>query len=192
VSKLILASASPRREELLMMLGLNFTTVPSKIEEESYHEAQPPEELVQELARKKVEEVAGLVEDTVIIGADTVLIFNGRILGKPRDQEEACETLTELQGKRHTVFTGIAVYGTINDKLLLDYNRTEVYLRKMDEFEISAYVKTGEPLDKAGAYGIQGIGGVFVEKIEGSYYNVVGLPIDKLVLMLKEFGFNIF
>jgi septum formation protein len=191
MSKLILASASPRREELLTMLGLNFTTVPSKVDEEEFT-GLLPEQLVQKLAREKVEEVAALVEDTIVIGADTVVVFDGKVLGKPEDQQDAIRMLTELQGRKHSVYTGIAVYGTNSNKLLIDYDRTDVFFRKMDEAEIKGYVKTDEPMDKAGAYGIQGIGGIFVERIDGSYFTVMGLPIHKLMLMLKEFDITIF
>ena len=185
MSKIILASNSPRREELLKQLGLSFTIVPSKIDEESYADLEP-EVMVQELAGAKAQEVAELVEETVVIGADTIVLAEQHILGKPRDQEDAFQMLWQLQGKKHRVLTGLAVYDTKSGRLLVDYDRTEVYLRKMEEREITAYIGTGEPMDKAGAYAIQGLGGIFVERLVGSYYTVVGLPIHKLVLMLKE------
>jgi len=187
--KLVLASSSPRREELLKRLGLNFTIVPSKINEDI--EGLAPDLLVQELARAKAEEVAELVEDTVIIAADTVVVNNNGIIGKPEDKNEAREMLKCLQGKCHTVFSGIAVLSTEEGRSLVDVDRTEVFLRQMDEQEINEYVDTGEPLDKAGSYGIQGFGGIFVEKINGSYFTVMGLPIHKLALMLKKFNINI-
>ncbi len=191
MSKLILASASPRREELLKMLGFNFTIVPSKVEEANY-DGLFPCKLVQKLAQAKAEEVAALVEDTIVIGADTVVVYDGQTLGKPEDPNDAARMLTELQGSTHSVYTGLAVYDTNTQKMLLDYDRTDVFIREMDETEIKGYIKTGEPMDKAGAYGIQGVGGVFVERIDGSYFTVMGLPIHKLVLMLKEFNMVIF
>ncbi len=190
MSKIILASNSPRREELLKQLGLSFTIVPSKIDEESYADLEP-EVMVQELAGAKAQEVAELVEETVVIGADTIVLVEQHILGKPRDQEEAFQMLWQLQGKKHRVLTGLAVYDTKSGRLLVDYDQTEVYLRKMEEREITAYIGTGEPMDKAGAYAIQGLGGIFVEGLVGSYYTVVGLPIHKLVLMLKEFQIKV-
>ncbi len=190
MSKIILASNSPRREELLKQLGLSFTIVPSKIDEESYADLEP-EVMVQELAGAKAQEVAELVEETVVIGADTIVLAEQHILGKPRDQEEAFQMLWQLQGKKHRVLTGLAVYDTKSGRLLVDYDQTEVYLRKMEKREITAYIGTGEPMDKAGAYAIQGLGGIFVEGLVGSYYTVVGLPIHKLVLMLKEFQIKV-
>lgn len=191
MSKLILASKSPRRQELLKMLGFDFTTVPCKIDEERYFDLKPVK-MVQKLARLKAEEVAGLVEDTVVIGSDTVVVMDGIMLGKPESIEEATAMLKKLQDRQHSVLTGIAVYDTTSKRVLVDYDRTDVYMRPMTEEEIDGYVKTGEPMDKAGAYGIQGIGGIFVEKINGSYYTVMGLPIHKLVLMLKEFSIGVF
>lgn len=190
MSKIILASNSPRREKLLKQLGLSFTIVPSKIDEKSYADLEP-EVMVQELAGAKAQEVAELVEETVVIGADTIVLAGQHILGKPRDQEEAFQMLWRLQGKKHRVLTGLAVYDTKSGRLLVDYDRAEVYLRKMEEREITAYIGTGEPMDKAGAYAIQGLGGIFVEGLVGSYYTVVGLPIHKLVLMLKEFQIKV-
>ncbi|MDI3547795.1 MAG: nucleoside triphosphate pyrophosphatase [Halanaerobiales bacterium] len=189
-AKLILASASPRREELLKRLGLKFTIVPSKIDEDKFSNL-PPVEMVQELARAKAEEVAELVEDTVVIGADTVVVFEDKIMGKPLNKSDAERMLSQLQGKRHSVLTGLAVYETRSNKVLVDYDRTDVYMRPLDNQEITGYINTGEPLDKAGAYGIQGFGGIFVERINGSYFTVMGLPIHKLALMLKEFSINI-
>ncbi|MFW5992119.1 MAG: Maf family protein [Halanaerobiaceae bacterium] len=191
MTKIVLASRSPRRQELMKMLGFDFTTVPGKIDEEKYFHLKPAE-LVQKLARAKVEEVAGLVEDTVIIGADTVVVMDNRILGKPENLEDAKEILGKLQDRHHSVLTGLAVYDTVSEKERVDYDRTDVYMREMTEEEIDGYVKTGEPMDKAGAYGIQGIGGIFVEKINGSFFTVMGLPIHKLILMLKEFSIDLF
>ncbi len=190
VTKLVLASSSPRREELLKRLDLNFTIVPSKINENELS-GLSPEILVQEIARAKAEEVAELVEDTVIIAADTVVVKDEKIIGKPKDKDDARKMLEYLQGKTHKVYSGIAVLSTTSGKTLVDVDYTDVYIRSMDEREINEYIATGEPLDKAGSYGIQGFGGIFIEKINGSYFTVMGLPIHKLALMLKKFNINI-
>ncbi len=190
VSKLVLASSSPRREELLNQLDLDFTIVPSKINEKQFTSLSPVKRVVA-LARAKAEEVAELVEDTIIIAADTVVVHNNKLLGKPVDRENAREMLEELQGEKHTVLTGLAVLSTENDVSSLKHDQTEVYMRSLNEKEITAYVDTGEPMDKAGSYGIQGLGGIFIEKINGSYFNVVGLPIHKLAVMLKKFSINV-
>lgn len=190
-SNLILASGSPRREELLKRLGLNFTTVPSKINEKKFNKLNPVD-MVCELAIAKAEEVAQLVEDTVVIGADTIVVYKEGVLGKPTDKEDAKNMLKKLQGKKHSVLTGIAVLETDTGKVLVDYDKTDVYMRSLEPAEINGYVNTGEPMDKAGAYGIQGLGGVFIERINGSYFTVMGLPLHKLVIMLKEFSINIF
>ncbi|MTI58732.1 MAG: septum formation inhibitor Maf [Firmicutes bacterium] len=187
MSKIILASASPRRGELLNRLGFDFTIVPSKIDEDRF-QGLAPAEMVEKLAANKARKVAVLVEDTVVIAADTVVVLNDEVLGKPADEKEACAMLNKLQGEKHAVYTGIALYRTDDDKLLLDYDRTDVYMSSMTEQEILSYVKTGEPMDKAGSYGIQGLGSIFIERIDGSYFTVMGLPVHKLALMLKEFG----
>jgi len=190
VAKLVLASSSPRREELLKRLGLNFTIVPSKINEDKF-KSIAPELMVQKLAQKKAEEVAALVEDTIIIAADTIVVKNKEIIGKPENKNDAKKMLQKLQGEKHTVYSGITVLSTETNNLLVDVDSTEVYLRSMNKQEINNYINTGEPFDKAGSYAIQGLGGIFVEKINGSYFNVMGLPIHKLAIMLKEFGINI-
>lgn len=190
MSRIVLASASPRREELIKRLGLDFTVFPSKIDESQFDNLEP-EEMVQELARAKAEEVAELVEDTIVIGADTVVVYNGEVLGKPEDERQAISMLKVLQGRKHKVFSGLAVVETDSRRTLIDFDETDVYMRSLEREEIEGYVKTGEPMDKAGSYGIQGIGGTLVERIDGSYYTVMGLPIHKLALMLKEFSIKI-
>lgn len=190
VSKLVLASSSPRREELLNRLGLNFTIVPSKIDENQFT-SLPPGERVVELARAKAEEVVELVEDTIVIAADTAVVYNNKLLGKPADRKNAREMLRELQGDKHTVLTGLAVISTLDGDSFLKCDRAEVYMRRLDEEEITSYVNTGEPLDKAGSYGIQGLGGILIEKINGSYFTVVGLPLHKLAVILKKFSINV-
>ncbi|MFP4017084.1 MAG: Maf family protein [Halanaerobiales bacterium] len=191
MTKLVLASASPRRQELMKMLGFNFTIVPSKIKEDEYIDLEPIE-MVKELARAKAEEVAELVEDTLVIGSDTIVVLDDIVLGKPSDHDEAVSILKKLRSQKHSVLTAIAICDTVSGKVLVDYEETDVFMGPISDEEILEYVKTGEPMDKAGAYGIQGIGGIFVEKINGSYFTVMGLPIHKLVQMLKEFGVSVF
>lgn len=191
MAKLVLASASPRRQGLMEMLGFNFTIVPSNINEEEYKDLNPID-MVKDLARAKAEEIAGLVEDTVVIGSDTIVVLDDKILGKPSDQSEAMAILKKLQNRKHSVLTGIAVWDTVSGKVLVDYDKTDVFMGSIKDEDILEYVKTDEPMDKAGAYGIQGIGGIFVEKIEGSYFTVMGLPIHKLVKMLKGFDISVF
>ncbi|MFP4661332.1 MAG: Maf family protein [Halanaerobiales bacterium] len=191
MAKLVLASASPRRQELMKMLGFNFTIVPSKINEEEFIDMEPVE-MVKELARAKAEEVADLVEDTLVIGSDTIVVLDDLVLGKPSDQEEAVSILKKLRNRKHSVMTAIAIYDTVSGKVSVDYEETDVFMGPISDEDIMEYVKTGEPMDKAGAYGIQGIGGIFVEKINGSYFTVMGLPIHKLVQMLKEFEVSVF
>ena len=201
--KIILASASPRRRELLAQIDVEFEVRVSD-KEEIYHSCKP-EEIVKELALMKAENVAAdLAEETraagegngelrnvVVIGADTVVVLDGQILGKPKDEEDAADMLSRLQGRAHEVYTGTAI---------LDYDeegrpsvvnqavRTEVHVHAMEEAEIRRYIATGEPMDKAGAYGIQGRFAAFIDRIEGDYYNVVGLPVSSMYQELKKAG----
>ncbi|MGI6151257.1 MAG: Maf family protein [Christensenellales bacterium] len=184
---LVLASASPRRRELLSMLGLPFTCVVSGADEDAPPCA--PEELVQELARAKAFAALPLIkEPSIIVGADTIVLLDGEILGKPKDEEDARAMLRRLQGRTHIVLTGLCVLNSENGKYHLDYERTEVTFAAMTEEEISDYVSTGEPMDKAGAYGIQGRCAVHISGSLGCYFNVVGLPLHKLATMLKSFA----
>jgi len=189
-AKLVLASSSPRREEILNQLKLNFTIVPSKINEESYNH-QTAEELVQKLSVDKAKSVAELVEDALIIAADTVVVCDDKIIGKPADQEEAKEQLQFLQGREHRVITGLAVYSSDTGESYVAYSSTDVKMLEIGTERIEKYISTGEPMDKAGSYGIQGIGGLFIESINGSYYSVVGLPIHQLAEMLDKFDYSI-
>lgn len=185
--KLILASQSPRRRELLERMGLTqFEIRPAQGEEIAAPDLSPAQ-LVEELSRQKAGEVVQTAgADAVIIAADTVVAADGRVLGKPRSREEATEMLRFLSGRTHTVYTGVTVQqGT---RAVTQHEATDVLFRPLTEEEISAYVDTGEPMDKAGAYGIQGRGCVLVEGIRGDYYNVMGLPVCRLALMLRQFG----
>ncbi len=187
---LILASASPRRAELLRQIGLDFQVVPSTFEEETLPEADPAQ-LVMELALNKAKRVAESTSAGLVIGADTVVFLGGRILGKPSGMDEAVRMLKQLSGQTHQVFTGVALVEVPGGKIRVDYEMTRVKFRSLCMSEIEAYVSTKEPLDKAGAYGIQGKGAVLVEAVHGCYFNVVGLPIAKLVMMLQDFGVSL-
>lgn len=183
--KLILASQSPRRRELLTLLGLDFTVITSDVEE------RPPEgaavsDYVKALALQKAQAVAASHPEDCVIGADTVVYLDGDILGKPHTPQRAKQYLLRMQGRRHTVYTGLAVLA--GGRVDLRCEATDVTFSPMTEVEIDWYVSTGEPLDKAGAYGVQGPGGVFVARIEGNYFNVIGLPLPLLYRMLKDAG----
>jgi septum formation protein len=187
---IILASASPRRKELLEKIGLKFEVDASGCEEE-INTGLDPSELVRQLAIKKAKSVAARHKNALIIAADTIGVMGDKILGKPHTENEACKMLQEISGKCHLVITGFSILDTTTNKIVTGISNTRVYIKKLTRQEIDAYVKTGEPLDKAGAYAIQGIGAVIVEKIEGDYYNVMGLPLHALTEALKEFGINI-
>lgn len=182
MKKIILASASPRRKELLEQIGLSFQIEPARGEE--HITSVIPREVVEELSYQKAMEVARLhkEEDTLILGADTIVVYEDKIMGKPADEEEAREMLRKLSGKTHCVFTGVtAVLWENQKKTVRTFSeKTEVTFYPMSEEEIMFYVKTREPMDKAGAYGIQGIGAKFIQAIHGDYNNVVGLPVARL------------
>ena len=188
---LILASSSPRRSDLLAGLGLRFEAVPSRFPEQ--HEGRPgdPARLVEALALGKAREVADRLGRGLVLGADTVVIRDGEILEKPADAAEAGKMLAILAGRWHEVYTGLALVAPVTGNCLVEHERTRVKFRHLTPHEIEAYVQTGEPLDKAGAYGIQGLGAVLVERIEGCYTNVVGLPLARLAVMLREFGLEV-
>lgn len=186
----VLASASPRRKQLLEQLGLTFLVQPSSVDEGAVSVQQPPDEYVRTLALHKARDIARHQPDSasVVIGADTVVVYDNRILNKPFSPAEAQTMLQTLSGRTHTVYTGVALVSGGATRELTAIQSTEVTFRELTEREITAYVATGSPLDKAGAYGIQDdFGAVFVEKIQGCYYNVVGLPLSLLYTMLTEF-----
>src|SRR5690554_5852914 len=189
--RLILASASPRRRELLRMLGLDFEILVSNAEESKGELPDSPGEQVIELAARKAGEIAGLHPDALVIAADTIVVAEKQILDKPGDEEDARRMLSFLSGRWHEVYTGVALVKAAEKKRLVDYERTRVKFRPLSREEIDRYIRSGEPMDKAGAYGIQGLGAVLVERIEGCFFNVVGLPLAKLTLMLKEFGLEV-
>ncbi len=187
MKKIILASASPRRREILKETGLRF-----RVEESGYDEdlnlKMRPRDLALFLSREKARSVAGRHRNALIIAADTFIVFRGKVLGKPHNAEEAMRMLTELSGGVHTVITGFTVFDTETGKEISRYAETKVHFRKLTREEIKSYVRTGEPLDKAGGYAIQGLGRALVERIEGDFYNVVGLPLGMLVECLKKLG----
>lgn len=192
---IILASGSPRRREILETVGLQFDVLVSDADESSVSpENLPVSVYVQELSLLKATAAAkaARVKDSLIISADTVVTFEGKILGKPKDREDAFLMLKSLSGKCHSVFTGICVMRTDNAYAVCASEETKVYFKKLSDEEINQYVNSNECMDKAGAYGIQGIGSLLVEKIEGDYFNVVGLPVSKLAEILKkEFDFDV-
>ncbi len=186
---LILASASPRRQELLRQIGLEFQVIPSTAEEKVLP-GETPEEHVVRLSLAKALEVATRegVSGRWFIGSDTIVLYADRILGKPRNENHAAEMLKQLSGQEHRVLSGYAVIDRQTGEQRVEAVSTRVRFRELTEDEIARYIATGEPADKAGAYAIQGLGVCFVAEIEGSYTNVVGLPLCRLTLALKELG----
>ena len=187
MKEIILASASPRRRELLQQIGLEPKVMPSDVNEEEI-EAASPAETVEKLALKKAGVVAETVRDGLVIGGDTLVVMRNRILGKPQHEGEAEEMLHLLSGNCHLVMSGLAIVDAETGCCRFTHDTTKVFFRKLSEAEIKGYIRSGEPFDKAGAYGIQGLGALLVERIEGCYFNVVGLPIAHLVSLLKQFG----
>ena len=187
MKRLILASASPRRRELLEQIGLNFEVIPSTCEEMITKEN--PGEVVEELSRQTAEDVAERITEGIVIGSDTVVYHAGRILGKPVDREDAKAMLQRLQGGAHSVFTGVTVIikENGNKNCHTFFQETQVYVLPMTGEEIEQYLDTKEPMDKAGAYGIQGRFAAWIEKIEGDYNTVVGLPVSALWQVLKKY-----
>ena len=194
MEKIVLASASPRRREILENIGLQFKVAVCDADESRVDKSIPVNLYVQELAILKAGEAAKLdVGDALIISADTVVYADGKIMGKPKDSAHAQEMLSALSGKTHSVFTGICVMRKRDMFSVCASVETKVVFKPLTESEILGYVSTGEPMDKAGAYGIQGKGSLLVEKIDGDYFNVVGLPVSKLCEILKEeFDFDVF
>ena len=184
---IILASSSPRRAHLMRLLGLVFTVQDSSVQED-IDDSHPPDEIVRRLALQKALNVASRLHSGIVIGADTIVVLDGRILGKPLTEEKAVAMLLQLSGRTHSVFTGFALVDAETKKSYIDFERTEVTFRRLSDEEIRRYVRSGSPMDKAGAYGIQDdYGAVFVEKIEGCFYNVVGFPLSKFYTALCEF-----
>ena len=184
---IVLASGSPRRSELLKMAGIDEFRVIAGAGEEVITPGLDPEQTVCGIALQKATNVARLCgSDDIIIAADTLVYLDGEPLGKPKSPDDAASMLRSLSGRKHMVFTGLALIR--DDVRLTGAESTCVYFRELSSSEISAYVKTGEPMDKAGAYAAQGRGAVFIERVEGEFFNVMGLPLCRLSIMLKDFG----
>ena len=183
---IILASASPRRKELLTQMGLSFRVVAADIDEHMDRELSP-DRLVEAISAETAAAVAaGAGANSLVIAADTVVVWNGEVLGKPADQADARRMLGELSGRTHRVYTGYTLRR--GERVVTRSEGTDVTFRPLTAEEIAAYVSTGEPMDKAGAYGIQGLGSMLVEGIRGDYFNVMGLPVCALGKALGEFG----
>jgi len=185
VRAFILASQSPRRKELLKQLGWKFRVVGPEIDEKAVH-GERPEEFCRRLALEKAMAVTGKFPDDIVIAADTIVVLDGEIMGKPDDERQCGSMLRALSGRTHEVMTGVAVCS--GSRCLAGVETTRVSFRGLSEAEIDAYIATGEGKDKAGAYGIQGKGALLVSGIEGCYFNVVGLPLQRLSLILGELG----
>ena len=182
---ILLASASPRRADLLRMLGLEFTTVPAAIDE-TPRDGEPPGDLAARLAREKALAVAAPDRPAVIIAADTIVVADGRILGKPRDAREARRFVGLLAGRVHEVVTAVAVRAIPEEEMAVETAVSRVTFAPMTDAEVDWYAATGEGMDKAGAYALQGIGALFVTAVDGSYTNVIGLPLDRLYPHLRR------
>ncbi len=191
MKNIILASASPRRQQLLNQIGIKFSVIPSTMDE-VMNNALEPFQVAISLASQKCNDVATHnLSDGIVIGADTIVVKDNKMLGKPKNENDAFDMLKYLNGEWHEVITGLCLYRTSDKKCMCDFETTRVKIaNKSDEF-IREYISTREPLDKAGAYGIQGYGSLLVEKIDGCYFNVMGLPIYKLSCMLDELGYTI-
>jgi len=186
--KIILASASPRRKQLLKQLGLEFAISPSKIEEKLNPRLKPRTQ-AEVLSLQKAEEVHSKNPDSLIISADTIVVLNEEILGKPKDEKDAKRMLKRLSGKTHRVVTGFTILG--HKKKVVRSVETKVTFKKLNDKEVAKYILNEKPFDNAGSYRIQDLGAIFVEKIEGDYFNIVGLPLSTLARELKRFGVKI-
>lgn len=185
--RIVLASQSPRRAELLGRLGLEFEIRPAGVDE-TYIDHEMPADHAERLAREKAVAIAGSEPDALVIGSDTIVIIDGDVLGKPRDREEAAAMLMRLSGREHEVYTAVAVVR--GERIESALERVRVRFRRLDRTECEEYVATGEPMDKAGAYGIQGFGSALVESIEGDYFAVMGLPVVRTLELVRRHGWR--
>ena len=181
--RVVLASQSPRRRQLLSLIGIEHEVRPANIDE-TYLPGEEPRAHAVRLARGKAAAIA--IQGAVTIGSDTIVVVDGDVLGKPRDDEEAAEMLRRLSGRSHTVVTAVAVHW--RQAMVSDAEEVGVTFRALSEADIRGYIATGEPMDKAGAYGIQGYGATIVERVEGDYFAVMGLPLNRLVRLLESLG----
>lgn len=189
--RIILASTSPRRKELAQGMGLEFDVIPSKYEEDMTLKMSASQ-LVKTLSYGKAKEVAERIKSGIVIGVDTIVVFKGKKLGKPKNEKDAFGMLKSFSGKWQEVYSGVAIIDCKTGKEIRDYEVTKVKFRKMSDDEIWRYIKTGDPMDKGGAYGIQGLSSIFIERVEGCYFNVVGFPVYNVYKNLKKVGVNIF
>lgn len=189
MKKIILASTSPRRRELLEQIGLDFEVVPSRYEEDMTLELSPFE-LAKTLSKGKAKEVASKHKNAVVIGADTFLVFQNKLLGKPKDMKDAKKMLSSLSGKTHSVITGFTIIDTDSKKIISKVVEAKVFFRKISSAEIEKYIRKDNPLDKAGAYNLLGGAGIFIEKLEGDFFTIIGLPLCALSKELKKFNFS--
>ena len=194
IGRLVLASQSPRRLELLKFLGLQFDVVPSRIDENS--DLKDPAEFVKTLAVEKATDVVDQLKSahaghSLVLGADTIVVLNNEILGKPTSREDAYQMLMRMSGRCHRVFTGVTLIDNESGNVETRHEMSSVYFRSLDPAEVRCYVKTNEPMDKAGSYALQGTASAFVEKIEGCYTNIIGLPIPLTVKMLRAVGYPV-
>ncbi len=187
---LILASNSPRRRELLRQIGVHFSVAPADVDE-NIMPGEAAETYATRVARDKARIAAARVHAGIVIAADTIVVLDNEILGKPADSEDAARMLKKLSGRVHRVITAVVLKDAGTGRELVKSATTKVWFRKLSTVDIASYVESGEPLDKAGAYGIQERGALLVDRIEGCYFNVVGLPLSILGELLKEMGFNI-
>ena len=191
MAQIVLASGSPRRKELLERIGVTDFLVRVPEVEETFPEGLTPQKVVSHISREKAEAASRLCgPEDIIITADTMVFLDQARLGKPRDEAHALEMLTALQGRKHTVCTGVSVCQ--GDRRLTETESTDVFFRPASEAELRRYIATGEPMDKAGAYGVQGRGALLVERLEGDFFNVMGLPLLRLARMLEKFGISLF
>ncbi|MEI6731603.1 MAG: Maf family protein [archaeon] len=188
--RIILATTSPRRHSLAKTMGLDFEVVASEYEEDMSLKLKP-KELVMKFAHGKAADVAKKFDGGIVIGVDTIVVHNGKNIGKPRNEKEACKLLKSYSGKKHYVYSGVCLIDCKTGRTIQDCEITEVHFRKMEDGEIKKYIKTGEPGDKGGGYGIQGLASIFIKKINGCYYNVMGFPIYNIYKNLRKMGADV-
>ncbi len=191
MAKIVLASGSPRRQELLQRIGITNFDVRVPETDESYPQGLTPTQTVEYISREKADAAIALcTDDEIVITADTMVFLDDQRLGKPADEADALRMLSALQGRSHTVCTGVTVRQ--GKTVLTESESTKVYFRPASEAELKGYIRTGEPMDKAGAYGVQGLGALLVERLDGDFFNVMGLPVLRLSRMLGKFGVQFF
>lgn len=189
--KIILATTSPRRHGLAQTMGLDFEIAPSNYEEDMTKKMKP-REMVMAFSYGKAADVAKKFKEGIVIGVDTIVVFNGKKIGKPKNDKDAFKMLKNFSGKKQYVYSGVCLIDSKTRKTIKDCEVTEVYFKKLEDNEIKSYIKTGEHRDKAGGYGIQDLSSIFIKKINGCYFNVMGFPIYNIYKNLRKLGVNIF